>query len=155
MMTQLYGLTMTTFYNRATPIFDLVYACKNIIRIYDKKTRLCIVNMRVPFIIDKTDLGLFRAVFLHHFKYECTYDCKRHGCRQYESIRSHIETFLKDVYDRNRHIEATLLRIIQDCFVQRPLHPENVNLVGLLEHFRQTFSEYCLQYYHKSMVEIN
>lgn len=155
MMTQLYGLTMTTFYQRAACIFDLVYARKNIVRIYDKKTRLCIINMRVPFVIDKTNLGLFRTVFLHHFKYECTYDCKRHGCRQYEYVRSQIETFLKDVYERIRHIEATLLRIIQDCLVQQPLHPDNVNLVGLLEHFRHTFSTYCLQNYHKSMVEIN
>lgn len=73
----LFGNTLTNFKYNFNKYFLLDYDCKTeYIRIRDKITKSCVVNIKLPFIISECNEDLLKSLYIQIFKYESAFNLR-------------------------------------------------------------------------------
>lgn len=109
---QLFGLSLPVFIVQFHKLFCIEYT-QGIIRIRDRDTMSCIVNVTLPIILGDSIPDLLHSMYICIFKYECEYDLK-YSKKMYRKVKIAIDIFIKDVYvERLKYKHSVKPHILQ------------------------------------------
>lgn len=131
---QLFGLSLPVFLVQFNKLFCIEYTQQGIIRIRDKDTMSCIVNVTLSIILGDTIQDLLRSLHLCIFKYECEYDDLIFSSKKvYRKVKKSIDNFIHDIYSERLKYKHSIKPRILECLLNSA-HAKYNNISPSLYH---------------------
>lgn len=104
----LYGISFSVFQNIFTKYFYIEYISEHI-RIRDKVSKNCIVNIKLPFIISESYSDLLKSIYIQIFKHEDSFHLRydEEDFELYNDVRTRLDKYIPIILTREKqHLES-------------------------------------------------